>query len=266
MSPQTLSGNFIGKYKRMHMRSVYLFIASIITIFLSIRSVISKCGEECTITTLLDGDNPLSSDTLPIIAIAVIAVLVFLLTGFRAFLSRRGTIEVFSDGLKYYRGFTRIDSYPWEMIINYLYSIKVTREQVERSVDYVHKAYQLMVQTSDGKQFTIDDEYTNVEKFLGHFLGLSLPALLQRTLNALGQGQQVAFGQIYATQDGLQNKKRGNEVIPWQNLVGAILESDKVFVRARAQDGRHYVVAQFPVKEVPNVMALDGLIKHFTGR
>ncbi len=106
----------------------------------------------------------------------------------------------------------------------------------------------LMLVTRDGRRFHLDQSLGDYDVLVETVKRNVYPPLLDAYTRAFNHGQEVPFGPLRLTPDGIRN---GRKLLRWQDVAQARLE--RGWLEALPADRRPGPRLRFPVRSIPNV-------------
>ena len=106
----------------------------------------------------------------------------------------------------------------------------------------------LVLLTRDGRRFHLDQSLSDYDALAETVKRNVYPPLLDAYTRAFNHGQEIPFGPLRLTREGIQN---GRKTLRWPNVAQARLE--RGWLEALPTDRRAGPRFRFPVRSIPNV-------------
>ena len=106
----------------------------------------------------------------------------------------------------------------------------------------------LVLVTRDGRRFHLDQSLSDYDALAETVKRNVYPPLLDAYTRAFNHGQEIPFGPLRLTREGIQN---GRKTLLWPNVAQARLE--RGWLEALPTDRRAGPRLRFPVRSIPNV-------------
>jgi hypothetical protein len=173
---------------------------------------------------------------------------------YRAWNNAAINVHVYTDGLI---SITRqgTDIFPWNQIAT-------TWQQVTKNYTngiYSGTTHVYIIQRRDGLKAVFNDAIGKVESLGDTIRQETLKYLVPQALEAFAAGQQLYFGKLLISQQGISN---GVETVPWSEVKSVSLNNGVITV---SREGKWLAWSNVSVSQTPNVFIFLALVDQIKG-